>query len=117
MFSALIDTGAQKTMISANVVSTVGLVPIGKIAVQGVGPSVAYHNAYAFHVAFIVAFTVPGQMVTPGAAVSTAVHFNLTPIHGAEIPSTLGFDVLLGMDVLATGSLKIEGNGTFSFSF
>jgi hypothetical protein len=27
-----------------------------------------------------------------------------------------GFDVLLGMDIIRAGSLKIEGNGTFSFS-
>lgn len=27
------------------------------------------------------------------------------------------FDALFGMNVLSIGSLKVEGNGTFSFSF
>jgi hypothetical protein len=36
MFVALVDTGAQKTMISNNVVSRLNLQSQGKIAIQGV---------------------------------------------------------------------------------
>jgi hypothetical protein len=40
------------------------------------------------------------------------------PIQGAELGfEGRGFDALLGMDVIATDSLAIEGIGTFSFSF
>lgn len=117
MFKALIDTGAQKTMISTNVVTTLGMKSVGKIGIQGVGPNVHYHNGYLFHVAFVIALVTPGQIVSPGQQVNAVIYMQPTPIYGAEITSTGGvFDVLLGMDVIGTGSLKIEGNGTFSFS-
>jgi hypothetical protein len=54
LFKALIDTGAQKTMISPAVVQRLNLTPRGKILVSGVGPTAHYHNGYFFHVAFIV---------------------------------------------------------------
>jgi hypothetical protein len=39
-------------------------------------------------------------------------------IQGCEFPGGIGsFDVLLGMDVLGAGSLVVQGNQTFSFSF
>jgi hypothetical protein len=39
-------------------------------------------------------------------------------IQGCEFPAGIGtFDVLLGMDVLGSGSLVVQGNQTFSFSF
>src|SRR5271170_3926375 len=59
MFVALVDTGAQRTMISTNVVTALGLQPQGQIRVQGVGPNFTWHNGYLFH----VAFTIP---VAPG---------------------------------------------------
>jgi len=104
-------------MISSSVVTSLGLVSPGQVPVRGVGPTVTYHNAYLFHVAFVTAMLSPGQAVMPGAPVQAMVHILPTPIYGAEIASTSGFDVLLGMDVLSSGSLKIEGNGTFSWSF
>jgi hypothetical protein len=119
MFNALVDTGAQKTMISANVVNALSLVPRGQISVQGVGHNVTYHNGYLFHVAFTLPLLGPvaqGMTVPPGqAALLICVH--PTPIYGAELPAAVGLDVLLGMDILSSGSLKIEGNGQYSFSF
>ena len=38
-------------------------------------------------------------------------------IEGVEFFDHRDFGVLLGMDILSIGSLKMEGNGTFSFSF
>ena len=78
MFTSLVDTGAQRTMISTNVVTTLGLKPQGRQQ---------------------IIFYLP------------------EPIYGAELTASLGFDVLLGMDIISKGSLKIEGNGHFSFSF
>jgi hypothetical protein len=75
---------------------------VGKTAIRGIGPLVTYHNAYLFHVAFVVA---------------GVVHVLPAPVQGGEIGATHGFDVLLGMDVIGVGSLKVEGNGGFSFSF
>jgi len=117
-FRALVDTGAQGTMISPKVVSALGLVSVGKMQVQGVGPNASYHNAYIFHVAFLLPVIAPGQAPVPGTMIQVQVHCLAAPIYGAELPiPNANFDVLLGMDVLATGSLKIEGNGSFSFSF
>jgi hypothetical protein len=122
MFKALVDTGAQRTMISTNVVRTLNLTPVGKIGISGVGSS-QYHNGYLFHVVFVTPMArIAGQVPTPGNPVPAVVHYQPMPIYGAELDpamtlQTAGFDVLLGMDVICTGSLKIEGNGTFSFSF
>jgi hypothetical protein len=59
-----------------------------------------------------------GQPVAAGGGVGTMIFILPPPIHGGEITSTGGqFDVLLGMDVISTGSLAVEGIGTFSFSF
>ena len=39
-------------------------------------------------------------------------------LEGIELKSpSKDFQVLLGMDIISIGSLKIEGNGTFSFSY
>jgi hypothetical protein len=118
LFKALLDTGAQTTMISPNVANTLGLTPIGQIPIQGVGPAVTYHNAYLFHVAFVIPLLHMGQPIAAGGGVGTMIFIHPPPIHGGEITSTGGqFDVLLGMDVISTGSLAVEGIGTFSFSF
>ena len=39
LFKALLDTGAQKTMISPKVINTLNLRPLGKILISGVGVS------------------------------------------------------------------------------
>jgi hypothetical protein len=116
MFLGLVDTGAQKTMISTNVVNQLGLQPQGKIAVQGVG-GLAHHDGYLFHVAFTLSIIQPGQIITPGSPVQLMVYINPAVIYGAELSTIHGFDVLLGMDIISSGSLKVEGSGHFSFSF
>jgi Aspartyl protease len=117
IFKALVDTGAEVTMISPDVASKVGLTPIGQIPIQGVGHTMTYHNAYLFHVAFVVPLVHMGQPLPAGGA-DTVIFMQPNPIYGGEITSSGDhFDVLLGMDVISTGSLAVEGNGTFSFSF
>jgi hypothetical protein len=117
VFTALVDTGAQKTMVSPNVTSRPSLNPIGKIPILTAGGNVVHRNAYLFHVAFAVqnrAFAASGLSAAPQGLIFTLAK----PIWGAEIPSTAGsFDVLMGIDVIGTGSLKIEGDGTFSWSW
>jgi hypothetical protein len=114
LFRALLDTGSQKTMISTSVVRAVGLSPIGKIPLQGIGPNVTYHEGYLFHVAFT--FPSPAGL-TPGSAQAHTFIYGI-PIYGAELAvPAASFDVLLGMDIIGSGSLKVDGDGTFSFSF
>jgi len=115
LYQALVDTGAQRTMVSASLAIAEQLNPIGKMPLRGIGPTPTWHTAYLFHVAFIFGFA-PGGL-TPSGPYQATLHTLSTPIHGAEIASGGGFDVLLGMDVISTGSLKVEGNQTFSWSF
>src|SRR5260370_27895177 len=92
LFRALLDTGAQKTMISTNVVSRVGLNPIGKIPLQGIGPNITYHEGYLFHVAFT--FPLPPGLVTatPGSAQTHTFIYGI-PIYGAELAGNVSLDV------------------------
>jgi len=119
MFRALVDTGAQKTMISPRVIAALNLTPRGRILVSGVGPTAHYHNGYFFHVAFVVPMIPPGTVIPPNVptTVQAVVHINTQVIYGGEIPSTGGsFDVLLGMDILATGLLTVQA-GHFAFAY
>jgi hypothetical protein len=90
---------------------------MGKIPLQGIGTRVTYHNGYLFHVAFVIPSTTPpGAPAPPPGQAYGLMAVNGTVIHGGEITAPVGFDVLLGMDIISGGSLHIEGNGTFSFS-
>ena len=113
MFKALVDTGAQKTMVSKAAAEKVGLRPIGTVPVMGVG-GVSQHQNYLFHIAFVLRVQLSGDAREEVAAIHTLPD----PIEGAELDlEGAGFDVLLGMDILSTGSLAVEGSGTYSFSF
>jgi hypothetical protein len=96
MFVALVDTGAERTMISTNVVNTLGLKPQGSILVHGVGPTPTPHNGYLFHVAFTIPIIVPGRPgASPTGPQQLMVFIHPVPIYGAELPVPRGFDVLL----------------------
>lgn len=115
-FRALIDTGATSTCISETVAEEVGLEPLGKVPVTGVA-GVAYHNNYSFHVGFFQARRV--ELSDDGSEkLKGESHFLADEIQGIELMvESSGFHVLLGMDVLSSGSLAVEGNGTASWSF
>ncbi len=104
-------------MITPNVANTVGLMPIGKVPLMGIGGAVTYHNGYLFHVAFTIPIAAPLPASSVPARQQVMIFVQAQVIHGGELTSAAGFDVLLGMDILSTGALHIEGNGTFSFSF
>jgi hypothetical protein len=119
MFTALVDTGAQVTMISPRVAQTVGLKPIGQMPIQGVGHAISHHNAYLFHVAFVIPITsTRGIVQDPGNTVTSMIFVMPSAIYGGEITATGdNFDVLLGMDVISAGSFKVEVSGHYSFAF
>ena len=58
---------------------------------------------------FHVAFTIPTGLTLAGQ-MQVMVFIHPTVIYGAEFTPPSNFDVLLGMDVLSNGSLKIEGS-------
>ncbi len=115
---ALIDTGATTTCITSALATHLNLAPVGKINVQGVSGVVA-HNSYLFQIGFPFLTSVGGVLpVGLPAQASGQVHVLGKLIHGFEFNAgSAAFEVLLGMDVLATGSLVVQGNDTFSFSF
>lgn len=118
-YRALIDTGATTTMLSTRVVSELDLPPVG------IGPFRGIHGIersliYLFHVAFY------GEKMDSAVLEQRAIHVDKEVhniyiyrkvIEGGEIEEQPHFDVLLGMDILGTGSLNIDKDGTFSFSF
>ncbi len=114
-FRSLLDTGAQSTCITRKVATTMDLSSIGMIPIGGVS-GVQSHHAYLFQIGLFWDISILGN---DGNSVSQSKLSILNKdITGAEIDSAIGeFEVLLGMDVISIGSLKIEGNGTFSFSF
>ncbi len=107
---ALIDSGASSTMISSRVVGTLGLEPVSKKAYAALGGRI-YRDAYLFHVAFY------GDDAAGSAAGVERIHVCSQVIHGGEVDDGLSFDVLLGMDVITTGTLVIDRDGRFSFSY
>jgi hypothetical protein len=121
-FQALIDTGATTTGITSKLAGIIGLQPIGKVPIHGVG-GVQHHNSYLFYVGFPFAFP-PGTPSQPGlpppalGQIQGNVFILQKVIQGCEFHSgPANFDVILGMDVLSTGSLIVQGNQTFTFSF
>lgn len=119
---ALIDTGATTTCISKQLATILRLQPVGKVPVHGVA-GIVYHNSYLFSVAFPFNLP-PNASLPPGVQqssgnIATQLHLLDKVLQGCEFDggSKPKFDVLLGMDVISTGSLVVQGNGTFSFSF
>lgn len=118
--TALVDTGATTTCLSRDIAKALNFQPVGKTQVHGVGGLVD-HNRYLFYVGFPVGMTtqpVSGlPPPTPGQFTAN-VHILSKLIQGSEFDGgNAPFQVLLGMDVISTGSLIVQGNGTFSFSF
>jgi hypothetical protein len=122
-FMALVDTGATATGVSQACAAGAGLIPVSKVNVHGVAGIVA-QNCYLFRLGFPIAVA---NAPVSGAAPSVpppspglqqvSLHVVQKVIQGCEFSAGAGFDVLLGMDVLSQGSLVVQGNQTFSFSF
>jgi hypothetical protein len=110
MFAGLLDTGASVTCISNNVVQTVGLQPSGKTSMSGsTGQTVV--DQYTFLVAFIFA-----AKQSPTGAISGQLNVHL--VQGCEFMSHgVGFDVLIGRDILCKGTLSLSFDGHYVLSF
>jgi hypothetical protein len=88
------------------------------VAIQGVSGA-KYHNNYLFYIGFIV-YSAPIGLTNTDVSqqFQQELHMLPTPIQGAEFDAGgHGFDVLLGMDVISSGSLNVGGNGTFSWAW
>jgi hypothetical protein len=108
-FHALIDTGATSTMISPRVVAALGLEQVNQIKFGGLD-GLSWRPAYLFHVGFYE---------TPPVDVNDVSNIRICrkAINGGGLSDEHTFDVLLGMDVLTTGNLHVDRDGTFKFTF
>ena len=106
-FTALIDTGAQRTCVTQNVVDKLGLQRRGRIEIGNVRNR-ALHWTYLFQVA-----------IWPEVEDDTPpVLFGLgDEVEGADLGDSRYFDVLLGMDILQLGSLRMDLGGRFELGF
>lgn len=105
----LVDTGAQRSMISAEAARRAGLVPRGKIRIGNVH-TIEHHNAYS---------VVLGVVVDDGngdAMNATRGIFTFEPVLAAELRDSGSFDVLIGMDIISQGDLLVRRDGSFCFA-
>lgn len=116
-FRALIDTGATSTMITRRVVALLGLQPTTKLRYRNKDGDI-WTTAYLFHVVFYgKTLPMPGDSEEDGESLISQTHVCTKVITGGEIEDQDSFDVLLGMDVISTGNLTINVDGTFGFAF
>ena len=111
LYDALIDTGATATCISQKVVDEVGLRSMGKC--QMISAShVADVNEYVFVIGRPLEFARPADR---GAESGFAIFENVSGLEFA--PSGAPIEILIGMDIVQQGSLKLDFDGHFSFRF
>ena len=92
------DTGSTGTLISAQIVSSLGLLPIGKIGVSGYNKGVDVKNLYLVHVGLPT-----GDVVLN--------------VQAMECDSE-DYDVVIGMDIINQGDFAFtnkDGQSVFSF--
>ncbi|MGE3292319.1 MAG: aspartyl protease family protein [Geminicoccaceae bacterium] len=112
LYTALVDTGASCTCVSKRVISEIGLVPHTKVTMVSASSN---HDVNAYY--FIVGIPI-FLASSPMGSVSGKMHMFNEPVQGMELLNPTGrFDVLLGMDVIGRGSLKLDHDRHFSFCF
>ncbi|MBE5074302.1 retroviral-like aspartic protease family protein [Erythrobacteraceae bacterium E2-1 Yellow Sea] len=106
-FTALVDTGALRTCVTQDVVDRLGLKRRGRIEVGNVKGR-DWHWTYLFHVA-----------IWPDSddhSISAAFGIG-DEVEGIDVGDSRYYDVLLGMDILRRGALKLDLDGSFKLSF
>ena len=102
----MIDTGTDTTSIVDAALAPLGIVPIGKIFANTAG-GLALVNRYA------ISLVIPDPS---GVARNNLVLPNLEVLGMAHVP--IGFDVLIGLDVLSECLVLIDGRaGRFTLAF
>lgn len=105
-------------MITSRVVSELNLEIVNKKLFRIADRGEDWRPAYLFYVAFFGAAVADGDSEEDG--VSTLVNriYRCTKeINGGAIKDEDSFDVLLGMDIISTGTLTIAADGMFRFEF
>jgi hypothetical protein len=115
-FNALIDTGATTTMITSRVAAAIGLRAVNRLSYHGLdGPS--WRPGHLFHLAFLAGVIQEVDLVQDQGMPMDRLLVCAKVINGGEITNTPSFDVLIGMDIISTGTLTVSKGGSFSFDF
>jgi len=106
-FTALVDTGAQRTCVTENVVQQLNLRRRGRVEIWNIKRP-EEHFTYLFHVG-----------IWPDAEDNVpATVFGIgSEIEGIDVGNNRFFDVLLGMDIITQGSLHLRRDGSFEMGF
>jgi hypothetical protein len=106
-YRALVDTGATRTCITERVVQDLGLVRRGRVEVWNIKRP-EEHFTYLFHI---------GIWPDSIDEVPQPIFGIGDEIVGIDVGNNRFFDVLLGMDVICQGTLKLEKTGEFCMGF
>lgn len=113
-YRGLLDTGATCTCISTRTAEEVGLVADG-LKEMATASGTVTRKKYLFALGLPLV-----EKVDPsGQSASGSIIVPVPEIEGMEFDtgSKTQFDVLVGMDIIGRGSLKIDFDGHFSFCF
>jgi len=105
--TALIDTGASMTAIAPQLADAMRLEPVGRRIID-TAAGTRRANAYNFTLGF--------RMPSNGGFAQAPL-FLPNEILGIDFTRGIAFDVLIGMDILATGDLRIERSRHWHFRF
>jgi len=94
-FTALVDTGAQATMISAKVAQALGTTPVGRRTIVSLGGAPGETPVYRLKISV-------GSSTSGTFCACKELYVQLLP---ADPPN---FDVLLGMDILALSHITMQ---------
>jgi len=109
IFNALIDTGATTTCISEKVIADCELVPTGKTLMMSATGDMAV-DQFTFGVGFMV-----GEMSMPTGEVQGNLF--MKPVLGCQFQKGQApFEILLGRDIICSGSFTLSFDGHFILS-
>lgn len=103
-------------MVSTAVVRQLGLISVNRLAYESLDGS-SWKPGHLFHMAFIAGVAHHLDIVADRSDPMDRLLVCRKVINGGEITTSPSFDVLIGMDVISTGTLTISNDGTFNFQF
>jgi len=104
-YTVLLDTGATSSWITPRVISEMNLVELGRETVS-VATEERVASTYLFRVAFF-----------PVVALSNQLPYVFPDITGFRLAQRIGFDLLLGMDILKQTDFSLSRDGSWRLRF
>lgn len=105
--TALLDTGASLTAIAPQLADAMGLTPVGR-RILDTAAGTRRANAYNFTLGF--------RMASEGGLAQPPL-FLPSEIYGIDFTKGIAFEVLIGMDILSKGDLRVDRQRNWRFRF